>query len=225
MISILTITLGRTLYLDRLMKSIAEFGGDRSNIVEHFIVSQGNGHSDDFLNKLENDYENTMVVKTDHVSSVGKVLTQILPMLVGDTVFKLDDDAVLRSPNFFPTISNIKNLVGDSVFSPFPVGLINNLGGPRSDDRRVVYSEVDDTYYTLRKVSHVGGFARIAPKSHLMNTVFSDGHNEDAEFSNNCNANGVDMFYLENGLIVEHQESTLGQHARYDKVNYFKNRF
>jgi hypothetical protein len=69
----------------------------------------------------------------------------------------------------------------------------------------------------------LGGFARIAPKEHLLNTRFSDDHSEDSEFSGNCNTNNIPMYYLENGLIVEHQETGLGQQARYGK-EYFQAR-
>jgi hypothetical protein len=47
---------------------------------------------------------------------------------------------------------------------------------------------------------------------------------EDVNFSEFCGIRGIPMYYLENALVVEHQESTLGQHARYGE-NYFKGRF
>jgi len=88
----------------------------------------------------------------------------------------------------------------------------------------VEYSVETDTYYTFRKVHHVGGFARIMPVEYFKQINFTNTHSEDTECSTWCNNNNIPMYYLENALIVEHQESTLGQHARYGE-KYFKGRF
>ena len=71
-------------------------------------------------------------------------------------------------------------------------------------------------------MNHVGGFARIMPAEYLREITFSDAHNEDSEVSAWAIAHGKPMYYLENGLAVEHQESSIGQGHRYP--DYFKNR-
>jgi hypothetical protein len=82
--------------------------------------------------------------------------------------------------------------------------------------------------WTKRMVSHVGGFARFSPKSIFDNYSFQNdliagiSGNEDGQFSSYCNSKGIEMFYVENGMVVEHNESTLGQVLRYPE--YFKNR-
>jgi hypothetical protein len=73
-------------------------------------------------------------------------------------------------------------------------------------------------------VNHIGGFARISPSEIYQQIHFTDNHNEDGEFSNFCNSMNIPMFYLENDLVVQHQESTLGQHQRYGE-GYFGKRF
>ena len=110
--------------------------------------------------------------------------------------------------------------------------LINNPGGvPRLAPQFVSYGSETDTFYTLRPVDHVGGFARIAPRELVKDWVLASDRNipgasgnEDIQFSRLCVQNNIPMYYLENALIVEHQESTLGQHARYGK-DYFGERF
>jgi hypothetical protein len=126
-------------------------------------------------------------------------------------------------------VKEIARIKPDIVFSPYPVGLINNPGGPRGNRHEVIYSEVTDTYYTLRYVSHVGGFARISP-SFTKNWKFDNdlipgiSGSEDSQFSLKCQQLNIPMAYLENAIVVEHQESTLGQHSRYGN-NYFNGRF
>lgn len=230
MISIFTITLGRELYIKRLIESISLLGGNYD--FEHYICFQGVKPSEDLLTYIKNLDEryNIHLELWDKNYGIGEAINKILPKLKGDITIKLDDDAVLRSPNYFSHVKEINRLFPDIVFSPFPVGLINNLGGVQSSNRFVHYGENTDTYYTFRVVNHIGGFARISPTNIIKTFKFpndlssNNSGNEDVNFSNYCNQEGVMMCYLENALIVEHQESTLGQHERYGE-NYFNGRF
>jgi len=157
-------------------------------------------------------------------------MNKILPQLKGDIIIKMDEDCVLRSPNFFTHVKEVHTMFPRLVFSPFPVGLINNLGGPPSDQRGVVHGEKTDTYYTFRAVNHIGGFCRISPANPTKEWVFdydkseTSSGTEDGQHSQKCITEGLPMVYLENALIVEHQESTLGQHKRYGE-DYFGKRF
>jgi hypothetical protein len=224
MFEIITITCGRTLYLNRLLKSISS----QSNhfIKKHKIIFQDNSFEEKVFENVNDEYKSKInIIKTQTKKTVGSILNEIKTEETDcPYVMKLDDDAIIRSQDFFENASEITKLIPGSVFSPFPVGLINNLGGIQSNNRKVLYSENLNIFYTFRKVNHVGGFARISPSFYFKSINFSDSHNEDVEFSNFCHYNNIEMFYLENSLIIEHQESTLGQHQRYGE-KYFKGRF
>ena len=226
-LNILTVTLGRDLYLKRLIKSINELSGWKDYNFKHYIVYQGivNEDIDSFIKNIE--YSKHIVLIKNETSikvSIGEALNQFKAVCGEGLFWKLDDDAQLVSNNSFKHIEELYKLVGNAVFSPYPVGLINNPGGVPSKSHTVFYSTTTDTYYTLRKVHHVGGFARIMPVECFKQITFTNTHSEDTECSSWCNSKSIPMYYLENALIVEHQESTLGQHARYGN-DYFKGRF
>lgn len=226
-ISLYTFTMGRELYLRRLVESILELGG--SFPFEHVICFQGVKPSKELITFLEG-IPFIRLVHFERNIGIAEGMNHIIPTLKGDVIGKFDDDCVIRSPRFFDHVAAINKLKPEMVFSPYPVGLIGNPGGVLSQDRAVEYSEETDTYYTFRFVNHVGGFARIAPAKVVGDWRFANdlipgiSGNEDGQHSNKCNAAGIRMAYLENALIVEHQESTLGQHERYGK-DYFKGRF
>jgi hypothetical protein len=233
-IDILTITLGRELYLKRLLNSFCKLSNYQKHEVNYHIIYQGEP-SKDFLEYLEFEcpiyarkWPSTLKLhlNKDEPQSVGEVLKQFRNYNKehADYLWKLDDDALLRSDNFLDHVEEIFKHVGEAVISPYPVGLINNPGGVLSKKHTVIYSEKMDAYYTLREVGHVGGFARIMPYDIFSKIKFSNSHSEDTECSTYCSVYNKPMFYLENALIVEHQESTLGQHKRYGE-GYFKGRF
>lgn len=233
MISIYTFTLGRDKYLRQLLESIHNCSEGHDE-VEHFICCQGVKLEEQTLadiscyNLLKQ--HNITVLEWEDNCGIASGMNKVLPMLSGNIIIKLDEDAVIRSPNFFSHVKEIHSIAPNLVFSPFPVGLINNLGGPASHGRQVVYSEKLDTYYTLRFVDHIGGFARISPADPTKEWIFDhdksdvSSGNEDGQHSNKCRASQLPMAYLENALIVEHNESTLGQHERYG-TDYFGKRF
>jgi len=226
MISVFTFTRGREIYLDRLIQSIQSLGG--STPFEHHLCFQGVKPSRDlsrFLASIRDSYPlHIHLWEQNH--GTGEGINRILPSLAGSLIQKLDEDAVIRSPDFFRHVEAVHHLVPEAVFSPYPVGLIDNpgglLGGRKADlGRFVLYSQETDTYYTFRKALHVGGLARIGPALILKGFRWPQdlgfGHSgcEDMNFSKHCRENGIPLLYLENGLIVEHQESTLGQAQRY----------
>lgn len=216
-ISVLTTSLGRELYLKRLFKSFEINSNYLNYDVEYFLYLQG-----EISNDLK-DYITSFGVKIEYGDrlSIGNVLNKYKSKITGDLFWKLDDDARLISSDFIGNIMELYKLQPNSGFSPYPVGLINNPGGVLSKNHSVIYSELYDVYYTLRQVHHLGGFCRIVPSKYIKLMTFTDAHNEDSECSMFLNKNNVPMFYLENNLIVEHQESTLGQLARkkqYDRI-------
>ena len=223
--NIITSTYGRPLYLKRLLHSIDNCEDISTHNIKHFIMFQSNSYDENIFDGLSATYRSKIEpIITNSIIGIGDVLNEILPKCKHEYTLKLDDDAIIRSPAFFTHANEVISLEPNCVFSPFPVGLINNMGGVASNERQVKYGLITDTYYTLRKVTHVGGFSRFAPTEMLNRIRYSSTHSEDGEFSSYCRSNNTNMFYLENALIVEHQESTLGQHARYGDT-YFKGRF
>lgn len=163
---------------------------------------------------------------------LGLGLERIKSELTHPYCMKLDDDAKILDPEQFAIhFEAIVDIAPDMVWSPYPVGLIGNPGGVHTNPKQHTthYSDSTDTWYTFRMVPHIGGFARISPTQYILDCPFPDDRSdtasgaEDGVFSTWCKNNGVPMAYLENALVVEHQESTLGQHKRYGKA-YFGNR-
>jgi glycosyltransferase involved in cell wall biosynthesis len=223
MISIYTITMGRELYLSRLINSIAKNAGNIE--YEHHIGFQGIEPSDELKEKLKQHNCISHLWQTN--CGAGEANNKIIPNLKGDIIVKLDDDALVVSEDYLVRVNEINNLLcGSAVFSPYPVGLINNPGGVASRSHTVKYSTTMDMYFTLRRVPHVGGFGRIVPRDIAKTFTWPNDLNngtsgsEDSNFSAYCGSKSIPLFYLENSIVIEHQESTLGQHARYPE--YFK---
>lgn len=220
MISIITTSMGREIYLVRLLESIENLRGTEE--IEHYIGFINNSFETLSVGmkavlyryKKEILKDNLYILKYQDLSPQQRYFNDIIPRTKGDIIVKLDDDAIIRSDNYFTHVRAIHELIPDSVFSPFPVGLIGNFGGVQSTERHVQYSNKTDVYYTFRKVPHVGGFGRIVPASIARNFVWQDmGEGEDTQFSKMTN--NIKKYYLENALIIEHAESTLGQAERF----------
>jgi len=229
-LSIITLTLGtRKVYLDKqvqfIMENILEARQDDIQ-VEHFVVQQG-GHVESTQKHVQyfGGYSFEFIHFPENIG-IGEALNRIVPKCTGDFILKLDDDAIPINPDFLEVSRRICNRFPDSVWSPYPVGLINNPGGPKGYRHAVYHS--GDRFFTMRFVGHVGGFARFAPTNLMKQFKFQNdllpgvSGNEDGQFSSFCNSNGIKMFYLENGCVVEHAESTLGQIARFPE--YFQSR-
>ena len=215
--------MGRWFYLKNLIHSI-----DYDQDLEHFIVFQGVQPTDE-IQKIVNDRNITPIYLEKNIG-IAMAMNLIYEKLNGDIIIKFDEDAKILTKDFFTHVREIHKMSPRLVFSPYPIGLINNPGGVLSKEHQVGYSENTDTYYTMRIVNHIGGFARISPKEFTGHWRFENdllsgvSGNEDGQHSNMCLQNNIPMAYLENCLAVEHQESTLGQHKRYGK-KYFKDRF
>lgn len=229
-ICIYTFTMGRTYYLNRLLRSVLRSSASYAGRIEHHLCCQG----------VELDPETVAIVNDGTVrnpaftvhnwpENIGTPagVNRIVPTLQGDLIIKMDEDCLILSDDFFGHVSAVARLKQDAIFSPYPVGLIGFAGGPEALSRHVEYSPETETYYTFRSVNHVGGFCRVSPHHIVRDWTLTPGksvevRNEDQQYSRLCRENGIDMFYLENALVVEHQESTLGQRARYG--GYFASR-
>lgn len=235
-ISIITFYVGgRDNYLLKSVNSVLKetLLSDTDNVFyEYHIIGQGCEIPEKVINELK--LTNMMlkniefyIHKWDKNIGIGAGLNKILPLCTGDLIFKMDDDCSIVSEDFFPHAIDLFTRFPNSVFSPYPVGLINNPGGPRGF-KHSVYKKSDEQVYTRRHVTHVGGFARFAPASIIKNFTFANdlisgvSGTEDGQFSAYCVQNNIEMFYLENAMVVEHIDSTLGQIVQLPE--YFKNR-
>jgi hypothetical protein len=219
--------MGRELYLQKLVESII-LNLDNNIELEHHICFQGALPSEELEEYLDCFKHIQLHVWPQNIG-IAEGMNKIIPRLSGDLICKFDDDCLIHSRNFFKHVDEIHRIHSDLVFSPYPIGLINNPGGVLSKNHEVRYGDIMNTYYTFRYVGHIGGFARIAPAKLVKNWNFSPdlipgmSGTEDGQHSSLCQQNGIRMAYLENAIVVEHQESTLGQHERYK--NYFGERF
>lgn len=232
-ISVITFTLGgRSRYLQACIDSVYIDSRQENFSVEHHLVLQGYSKEqleEDLCGTWENsDNYKFIIHEWPENIGIGAGLNKIIPQCTAPLIMKMDDDCEIISKEFFGRALELHKKFPNDVFSPYPVGLINNPGGPRGFKHTVWKSEETGAIYTRRHVTHVGGFARFTPKSMFDNFKFSSdliagiSGNEDGQLSQYCGAAGTTMFYLENAMIVEHNESTLGQVVRYPE--YFKNR-
>jgi len=228
MISIYTFTCGRELYLRRLVLSLEMNAGD-SVAYEHHICFQGvkpSAELEAFLHDPVRQKTTTAHYWEKNVGT-GEGNNRIVGLLNGELIIKLDDDATICSPQFLTHVMAIHRLVPDAVFSAYPVGLIRHAGGTPGTDHFVKYSAETDTYYTFRCVPHVSGMVRIAPaetaKAIRCPYDLDDRSGvEDVSFALACQERNVPMYYLENAIISEHQETGLGQYERYPE--YYQGR-
>jgi hypothetical protein len=229
-ISLYTFTLGRTFYLNRTLLSVMRAATTYPGRLEHHLCYQGVDPAPETLSLIEDcDLENLRFEIHRWPENIGLQvgMNRIVPKLPGDWIIKIDDDCLIHSASFFEHVAAVARLEPQAMFSPYPVGLIGTPGGPAGRSHRVAYAEEMDTWYTLRRVDHVGGFCRISPAAtvrawRLEPGADADVRNEDTQYSRLCREQGIPMYYLENALVVEHQESTLGQEARYPA--YFERR-
>jgi hypothetical protein len=225
-IALYTFSMGRWHYLEKCIRSALRVRQEYLGPTRHIVCLQGVAPPD-FLAEFGEQIE---VIHWPQNCGIAEGINRISALLSEDIIIKMDDDCEIVSDRFLTHVAEIATLCPQLVFSPFPVGLIGNLGGVPSQQRSVIYSERLDTFYTLRAVPHVGGFCRISPRLTTDWKLQPDlgipgaSGNEDVQFSALCGQSGIQMAYLENAIIVEHQESTLGQHARYGK-SYFGDRF
>lgn len=236
-ISIITFTMGgRDRYLFTCLDSVYNDINDQlvhdEIKIEHHLVFQGVAPTSGIKGCIETYKESNCYKLITHVweknIGIGAGLNKIISQCSGSLILKLDDDAEIISKNFFSRALFVNRKYPTAIFSPQPTGLINNMAGPPGHSRSIVYDENIDKYFTLRNVSHVGGFARFSPKSTFNSFIFPNdlikgiSGTEDGNLSQYALQNNIPMFYVETGMVVEHNESILGQQARYPE--YFKDR-
>lgn len=234
-ISVITFTLGgRDEYLKKCIVSVAEdlLNSHNKIIVEHHLVFQGCKKPQFIYDIIANESSVTGYKIYCHEwpanIGIGAGLNKILPECKGELIFKLDDDCEIVSKDFFGKAYALHKHFPNSCFSPFVVGLIRNVGGATGFKHSVWHDKQDNNVYTRRHTTHLGGISRFSPAHIIKNFTFQNdlikgiSGVEDTDFSQYCNNKKIEMFYLENDLIVQHTDSTLGQIVRYPE--YFKDR-
>lgn len=233
MISIYTLTLGRAHYLDKLVTSVVESARSYPGRIEHHICFQGVPPAESTLTLVRSHGVKDLrfeVHEWPQNVGIAMGMNRIIPALGGEILIKMDDDCLIQSRHFFQHVEAVSDLKPSAFFSPFPAGLLGDVvGGVPGSRRSVGYSPQTDTYYTFRPVTHLGGFCRVSPARLVRAWVLEPdllrgaSGSEDTQYSARCRREGIDMYYLENALIVEHQETALGQRVRYEQ--YFRERF
>lgn len=211
-LDIFTITIGREDYLPQQLETLLQH---RYAFGQHIFVQNGCEVSPAIrrlLGKLRSQ------VFTTEPLAVGACIEAVKQHFSAPHTMKLDDDALPVGERFFAHLHALIELMPDRVFSPYPVGLLRNPGGPgmiEDSEHEVLHSACTDTWYTLRPVQYIGGFARVAPTACYDKLTFRPNlHKEDADFSRAMRQAKVPMCYLENALIVEHAETVRGQLMR-----------
>jgi len=235
-ISFYTLSCDRLHYTQRMIESLAQSARER---YQHVIVDQGS--RDDtvkFLKSLPRLYPHIEWKLIFLAKNVGIIQGQILALeqCTGDLLVKIDNDCRVMTQDIDLHLKTLYALTGPGyALSPFPAGLISHRGGPPRIGYEVYYSEERDCYYTLGLTSHVGGLFRAVPRpvlekaggweDYYRENPGEDLHShEDSYFSQRALRSGFKLAYIENECVVEHQESTHGQHVRYGS-EYFGNKF
>lgn len=231
-ISFYTIAHNRLEYTKRMIASLVENTSER---YQHVIINSGStDKTEAYLDSLKSLYPHIdweIISLSENTSCViGQNIA--LKKCKGDLLIKIDNDCCVLSKDIDKHLKIIYEYTGfDYALSPFPVGLINNIGGARRFGFEICYSKETDKYYTLGLTKHLGGLFRCIPKKLLQKVNGWEGYNldttgylEDVFISKKIISAGYKMAYVENDCVIEHQESTLGQHERYGDT-YFKGRF
>lgn len=230
-IDIITFSLGRFHYLQKCIESIRySILGNPESTINHHVIFQGIKPSQEELKMVAKRNHNINFHFWKENIGIGAGLNRILDDIGGELIIKFDEDAKFVSYDTLDKLWEIYQQYPDRVFSPFIIGLQNNLGGVTGYAHESYYNKEDDEYHMLRMVRHIGGIARCVPKVIYDKFRFVDdldrsgqtSGNEDGQFSSWCNATGIKMMYMDTHVVVEHQEGTLCQRIRYPE--YFEKR-
>lgn len=230
--SIITFTLNRKHYLRKTIDSIKKQANGYCGKIHHHLFFQGVNIDDETKKYIyENAPDNYLPVVHEWHKNVGiSDGTNIaIKQINTNYVFKIDEDILLVTDNFFQHFKEIILFEPNAFIAPFPIGLIVWCGGPKPISYHVKYSDVMDTYYTFRKVNVTGGGCRVMPTHVLrqflpLTNDLSSGNSgsDDDQLTIMCNKHNVPIYYMENSVAFEHQESCIGQRERFSE--YYKSR-
>lgn len=215
MISILTSTIGRELYLSRLLDSMASLGATDKVDFEWHIVFQREAASDKMQEKIKA-LPFASKVKTlfsPEVKFINSLIEDFKTQARFPLYLKLDDDALICSPDFLQRYVELSKLVPDAVLFPLEIGGYTNTQASL-DKHQIVYGEESNVYYTVSHSVLPSALAVMCPMNFIKKFTFPPGQFDAPFLFIQCNLFRYPAYQLQNGLIVEHQEGAYGQHYR-----------
>lgn len=215
MISIITSTIGRELYLSRLLKSASLLGDWANTQFEWKIVFQGGFPSMKMLNLIDSlAFRPKVEIETDLVvRHINNIIYDFQKTAKYNLYLKLDDDALICSPDFFSRIVELSELIPKSVIYPLEIGGYTNIQAPLSE-QQVVYGSRSDVFYTVSNAILPSALSVMCPIELLRKTFLPEGQTDAQFLFASAKQNNYQVVQLQNGLIVEHQEGSAGQFYR-----------
>ena len=141
-ISVITFTLGtRDKYLFNCLDSVYNDGF--LGKVEHHVIFQGSV-PDEGVRGCLSTYKQTpsyelIIHEWPQNIGIAAGINKILPECKSNLIFKMDDDCKIITADFFDQAMIIHKEYPKAIFSPFPIGLTYNLGGPPGVSRSIFY--------------------------------------------------------------------------------------
>lgn len=215
MISILTSCVERELYLSRLLDSMEKLGGHEDVNFEWQIVFQKSLPSDRMVEKIQNaSFANKVKwVFNQDVAPVNLIIEAFKRRALYSIYLKLDDDALICSPDFLKRIVEVNKLIPDAVIYPLEIGGYTNIQAPL-DKRQVIYGEESNYFYSVGNAVLPSALSVFCPMKLMREITFMAGQSDAPLIWINCGLRDYPIYQLQNGIIVEHQECREGQHYR-----------
>jgi hypothetical protein len=215
MISILTSSIERELYLSRLLDSMERLGGCEEVPFEWLIVFQKSPPSQKMQDRLRSlSFANKVRWNfNEKIAPVNLIIEAFKRKAIYPLYLKLDDDALICSPDFLKRFVEISKLIPDAVIYPLEIGGYTNIQAPLSK-RQVIYGEESNYFYSVGHAILPSALSVLCPMSILKNIIFTKGQSDAPLIWINCGLMNYPIFQLQNGIVVEHQECREGQYYR-----------
>lgn len=216
MITILTVTMNRELYLKRLLDSMTLLSGYSQVPFEHLIIFNGAPPSEKIKKHIYGlpFANNVHIGATSEVFPVGKMVYDSVRRAKYPIFFKLDDDFVLSSMDFLPRVVELCEQSPHGVLFPYLVDgetpMPVNL-----KSRQTLFLPRSNLFITVGAAPLPSG-KYIIPTDMALSIAFHDQDDQNQLFSHAL-ANHLPVFQTTNGLVLENQEGFSGQHHRKEK--------
>jgi hypothetical protein len=215
MISIITSCIDRELYLTRLLRSFIRLSDWVNVPFEWEIYLQGEPPSENLLNILDS-LPFRQFVKVNQKNSIeptSVLLNDFKKRIRYPLFLKLDDDALICSPDFLSRCVELSELIPNSIIYPLEIGGYTSIQAP-VETRQVVYGSKSNVFYSVSAAVACSGLASLSPTSFMKIAEMPPGQMDAQFFWLHAKMRGLSIHQLQNGLIVEHQEGIEGQHYR-----------
>lgn len=218
MISVITITSNRELYLKRLLESFWYLGGCDKVDFEYFLVFQG-GPPSPKINQYIKQLPFSDNIKVSHfpeIRPIGERLTPIIEQVKFPIIFKIDDDCVLSSMDFFPRLFELTTKLPKCFIYPYLIAGETENDVCRAEEK-VLYLEKNNLYITIAKAVFASG-KYVMPISLAKEIIFK-GQNDAELIQVSSIYWKIPIYQVKNGLVIENQEGYSGQHYRKQMTN------